>query len=57
MVQSYHIVLVIASVFAVLSLAAIITLIVLWMTLFDPFQDYAVVIDAGSSHSKIFVYK
>ncbi|CAF0737146.1 unnamed protein product [Adineta steineri] len=33
-----------------------IALVILWHTKLKPFRDYAVVIDAGSSHSKIFVY-
>ena len=57
MVSRYHVILVLASVLAVLSIAAIITLIVLWLTVLTPFEDYALVIDAGSSHSTIFVYK
>lgn len=38
------------------SLIGIITLVVLWQTKLTPFQDYSLVIDAGSTHSKIFVY-
>jgi len=56
MVSRYYVILVISSVVGVLSLGAVITLIVLWLTVLTPFQDYAVVIDAGSSHSTIFVY-
>lgn len=56
MVHRYAVILVISSVIAFLSIAAIVTLIVLWLTYLSPFQDYAVVIDAGSTHSKIFVY-
>jgi hypothetical protein len=56
MITRYHLALVIASVIGVLSLAAVITLIVLWLTILTPFQDYAIVIDAGSTHSKIFLY-
>jgi hypothetical protein len=56
MLSRYHVILVISSVVGVLSLGAVITLIVLWLTVLTPFQDYAVVIDAGSSHSTIFVY-
>ncbi|CAF4001287.1 unnamed protein product [Adineta steineri] len=48
--------LVLATVIGFLSLAAVITLIVLWFIQLTPFRDYAVVIDAGSSHSKIFIY-
>jgi len=40
----------------VLSISGLIALIVLWQTKLTPFQDYAVVVDAGSTHSKIFVY-
>ncbi|UJR31782.1 hypothetical protein I4U23_019260 [Adineta vaga] len=56
MVSRYHVIFVIASAVGALSLAAIITLIVLWFTILTPFQDYALVVDAGSSHSKIFLY-
>jgi hypothetical protein len=56
MVSRYHVILVIASVVGFLSLAAVITLIVLWCNVLSPFQDYAIVIDAGSTHSTIFVY-
>jgi hypothetical protein len=56
MVSRYHVILVLASVIGVLSLAAVITLIVLWSIVLTPFQDYSLVVDAGSSHSRIFVY-
>jgi hypothetical protein len=56
MLSRYHVIWVIASVIGVLSLAAVITLIVLWLTILTPFQDYALVVDAGSSHSTIFLY-
>jgi len=56
MVSRYHVIWVIASVIGVLSLAAVITLITLWLTVLTPFQDYALVVDAGSSHSTIFLY-
>ncbi len=56
MVSRYHVIWVIASVIGVLSLAAVITLIALWLTVLTPFQDYALVVDAGSSHSTIFLY-
>jgi hypothetical protein len=56
MVTRFHVIFVIASIIGVLSLAAVITLIVLWLTVLTPFQDYALVIDAGSTHSKIFLY-
>ncbi|UJR14904.1 hypothetical protein I4U23_001888 [Adineta vaga] len=46
----------VALILGALSIAGLITLIVLWQTKLSPFQDYAVVIDAGSTHSKIFVY-
>ncbi|CAF0888067.1 unnamed protein product [Adineta steineri] len=39
-----------------LSIAGITVLVVLWQTKLTPFQDYAVVVDAGSTHSKIFIY-
>ncbi len=41
---------------SILSIAGFIALIVLWYTKLTPFQDYAVVVDAGSTHSKIFLY-
>ncbi len=56
MVSRYNVILVVASVVGVLSLAAVITLIVLWLNILAPFQDYALVIDAGSSHSTIYLY-
>jgi hypothetical protein len=56
MTTRYHITLIITSVIGVLSLAAVITLIVLWSITLSPFQDYAIVIDAGSTHSQIFLY-
>ncbi|CAF2709893.1 unnamed protein product [Rotaria sp. Silwood2] len=40
----------------ILSIAGLITLIVIWHTKLTPFKDYAVVVDAGSTHSKIFLY-
>ena len=40
----------------VCSIIGTIILIILWHTKLKPFQDYALVIDAGSTHSKIFVY-
>ena len=57
MVKCAHVTLVLASVSAVLCLAAVITLIVLWSTVLSPFEDYALVVDAGSTHSNIFLYK
>jgi hypothetical protein len=56
MVSRYHVIIVLASVVSLLSLAAVITLIVLWSQVLSPFQDYALVVDAGSTHSKIFLY-
>jgi hypothetical protein len=56
MVSWYHVTLVLAIVVGIGSLAAVITLITLWLTILSPFQDYALVIDAGSSHSTIFLY-
>lgn len=56
MVKRSDVIIVIASVVAFLALAAVITLIVLWLTIFNPFQDYAIVIDAGSTHTSIFLY-
>jgi hypothetical protein len=56
MVSRYYAILVLASIVGILSLAAVITLIVLWLIILSPFQDYAVVVDAGSTHSTIFVY-
>ncbi|CAF4029346.1 unnamed protein product [Rotaria sordida] len=40
----------------ILSIGGLITLIVIWVTKLTPFRDYAVVVDAGSTHSKIFLY-
>jgi len=40
----------------ILSISGLIALIAIWHTKLTPFKDYAVVIDAGSTHSKIFVY-
>lgn len=56
MVRCLEATLVVSSIAGLLSLAAVITLIVLWSTVLTPFTDYALVIDAGSTHSKIFVY-
>jgi hypothetical protein len=41
----------------VLSVIGLITLIVLWYKKLTPFQDFAIVVDAGSTHSKIFLYQ
>lgn len=38
------------------SFCGIIALILLWQKKLLPFQDYALVVDAGSSHTKAFVY-
>jgi hypothetical protein len=43
-------------VLAALSIAGIIALAVVWHKKLTPFQDYALVVDAGSTHSKIFLY-
>jgi len=40
----------------ILSIIGLSALIAVWHTKLTPFKDYAVVIDAGSTHSKIFVY-
>ncbi len=40
----------------IFSLIGIVALLILWYSNLRPFQDYAVVIDAGSTHSTIFVY-
>ncbi len=42
---------------AVLSVAGLIALIVLWYKKLTPFQDFAIVVDAGSTHSTIFLYQ
>lgn len=41
----------------ILSIIGLTTLIVIWQTNLTPFHDYAIVIDAGSAHSEIFVYR
>ena len=56
MVNRSHVALIVAGTVGVLSLAAVITLIVLWLTTLTPFKDYALVVDAGSTHSNIFLY-
>ena len=40
----------------IVSLGGFIALIVVWHKKLAPFQDFALVVDAGSTHSKIFVY-
>ena len=57
MLERSHVVWVVASVVGALSLCAVVTLVALWLVVLTPFEDYAVVVDAGSTHSKIFVYK
>ena len=42
---------------AIGALSGIITLAVVWQKKLSPFTDFALVIDAGSTHSKIFLYK
>lgn len=39
------------------ALVAVITLIAVYQKKLAPFTDFAVVVDAGSTHSKIFVYQ
>lgn len=56
MVRCFDVTVIIGGVVAFLSAAGIITLAVLWSTVLTPFTDYSLVIDAGSSHTKIFVY-
>ena len=43
--------------FVFASFAGFITLMVVWQTKLTPFQDFSVVVDAGSSHSNIYVYR
>ena len=38
------------------SFLGIIALSILWHTKLTPFQDYSLVIDVGSRHTKVFVY-
>ncbi|CAF1675672.1 unnamed protein product [Rotaria magnacalcarata] len=40
----------------ILSVVGLTVLVVLWHKKLSPFQDYALVVDAGSTHSKIFLY-
>ncbi len=56
MVRCYYLVLFIASFIGLLSLATIITVVVIWLTILKSFQDFAIVIDAGSTHTTIFLY-
>ena len=46
----------VTAIVALASIGGIIALAVLWQTKLTPFRDYALVVDAGSTHSKIFVY-
>jgi hypothetical protein len=48
---------VLAIAIGIFSVAGIITLVAVWHNKLSPFQDYSVVVDAGSTHSKIFLYK
>jgi hypothetical protein len=41
----------------ILSIAGLIALIAVWQTKLTPFQDFSLVVDAGSTHSKIFLYQ
>lgn len=44
-------------VLGIAALVAVITLIAVYQKKLAPFTDFAVVVDAGSTHSKIFVYQ
>lgn len=44
-------------VLGITALVAVITLIAVYQKKLAPFTDFAVVVDAGSTHSKIFVYQ
>ena len=46
-----------AFVLSVAALMAVVGLIVVYQKKLSPFTDFAVVVDAGSTHSKIFVYQ
>lgn len=52
----FKVILILSIVIGLASIAGLITLIVHWHTKLSPFQDYALVVDAGSSHSRIFLY-
>jgi hypothetical protein len=41
----------------VLSLVGLLTLISLWYHKLTPFKDFALVVDAGSTHSTVFLYQ
>ena len=42
---------------SLLSIGGLIALIIVWHQKLTPFTDFAIVVDAGSTHSKIFVYQ
>jgi hypothetical protein len=37
-------------------IAGLSALAIIWQKKLNPFEDYALVVDAGSTHSKIFLY-
>lgn len=43
--------------FGIVSIVGLVTLATIWHKKLTPFLDFAVVVDAGSTHSKIFVYQ
>lgn len=47
----------VALVLSIAALIAVVTLVVVYQKKLAPFTDFAVVVDAGSTHSKIFVYQ